>query len=121
MNRVRLDELMRAWLESLARSEDAGVAAMAACAIELHDALRTGGSLDDRASAAARYVSLVETLMSSGARPSRGRELREGTPVDALVSGDLDRFWGRALENLKRHLEAEDTPPAGQRSPRKPS
>ncbi len=45
---------------------------------------------------------------SSNARSSRtARTLdeREGVGVDALASGDLDRFWSQALQNLKRHFE----------------
>jgi hypothetical protein len=122
MHRVRLHELMRTWLETLSRSEDAGVAAMASCALELHEVLGSRRPVPDRAAAATRYVSLVETLVSSAARPSRtarGLDEREVSPVDALASGDLERFWSQALQNLKSHIEAESMPPTGEPPPRK--
>src|SRR4029077_11468404 len=99
-------------------------AAMASRAMDLHDALTSGRPLSNHAAAATRYVSLIETLMSSAARPSRTArkpEERGSPPVDALASNDLERFWSQALQNLKRHFETESTPPAGEPSPRKRS
>jgi hypothetical protein len=58
---------------------------------------------------------------ASAARPSRTArkpEGSEGPDVDSLAFGDLERFWGQALQNLKIHLEAERAPPAGE-PPRK--
>jgi hypothetical protein len=122
MHGARLDELMRAWLKTLSRSEDEGVAAMASCALELHEVL--GSRRPDRAAAASRYVSLVETLVSCAARPSRtarGLDERPVSPVDALAWGDLERFWSQAPQNLESHIEVESMPPTGEPPPRKPS
>jgi hypothetical protein len=37
----------------------------------------------------------------------------ESSAVPALVSGDRERFWGQALQNLKRCIEADEVPPVG--------
>jgi hypothetical protein len=94
VRRVRLDELMRAWLETLSRSEDESVAALASCALDLHQVLGSSRAVPDCA-AAVRYVTLVECLMSSAAARSRtAGDLGESaaSPVDTGASGDLERF-----------------------------
>jgi hypothetical protein len=68
--RVRLGELIRAWLETLSRSDDPGVAAMASCARELHDLLTSRRSDPQRTVMATRYITLVETLMPLDYRPA---------------------------------------------------
>ena len=75
----------------------------------------------DHSLPSAPVASLIETQVSSAARPSRTArkpEASEGPDVDPLAFGDLERFWGQALQNLKIHLEAESAPPAGE-PPRK--
>lgn len=39
----------------------------------------------------------------------------ESSAVPALVSGDRERFWGQALQNLKRCIEADEVPPMAPR------
>jgi hypothetical protein len=123
MDRVRLDELMRTWLEMLSRTEDVRVAARAASALDLHAVLTSGRPVPDRLALATQYARLIETLMSPAARPtriSRRQRAAEDVAADPLATR-LDRFWSEGLENLKRELEAERPAPAGKPSPPKRS
>jgi hypothetical protein len=66
---------MRHWLETFSRSPEPEVARIAASALRLQEALASERVLD-RAAAAAKYVSLTETLLSrtnSPDPPRRGR------------------------------------------------
>jgi len=112
---------MRTWLETLSRSEDAGVAAMACCALELHALLRSHDPVPNRAAAATRYVGLVETLVSAvrPARATSGPAEREACAVHPFASGGRARFWSQALQNLKSRVEAASRPPTGEPPPRK--
>lgn len=123
MHRVRLDELMRTWLETLSRSADAGVAAMASCALELHALLCSHRTVSDRAATATRYVCLVETLVSAVrlARTPSGPAERALSAAHAFASGDRERFWSQALQNLKSYVEAASMPPTGEPPSRKRS
>jgi hypothetical protein len=63
--------------------------------------------------AARRYVELIEMLLAVDRCPTGTVDRPEARPVEALVAGDLDRFWDRALDKLKVYCEASETPAAG--------
>jgi len=93
--RLRLDPLMREWLESFSRSADGDISEFARLALELHEALQARTDLE-ASHDAHRYVVVVDRLRLLASRRTR-RQLPD----------DLDKLWCDRLLALKHVLETE--------------
>jgi len=114
MDGVRLDELIRAWLETWAHSPHSELRESAARALALHDELSAGGAPAEGAAATRIYVALIENLTAASQRCA-SRIHPQSRRTESGTAREPHLFWDQALNNLKAYCEAKEAPRAAPR------